>query len=570
MRTGHKLPRPQRHAWRRATVASAVLLPLLLLAPSAAVAQTSAYEQAQNTYVLTPLTRVLPHNEPDVVRFVVTGLVNLRGQLERSFPLPVTLSARAANPRLVGSSIQQNAFGAPWIRFTPQFDWGRRVRIVAQLDLAQGKVMGNPIRDVGTDPQPRDNAGSAGSFVMPRWLYGELLTSVGLFRVGMQPNHWGMGILANDGDHAQLFGVPRLGQISERILFATKPLGENGPLTTAIAADYVYRDNFARLSRGDHAVQGVLATYIDSGPNRLGFFGVYRTQKTDRESTGATYTDDLRVFAFDLAGHTMAMLPGMRDAFAFAEAEGALQLGSSSALRSGALPAQRASVRAFGGAARVGFVFGGAARARAAAENSAASPTRYGKLVAQLEWGYASGDADPNDGVQKRFTFDPNHRVGLLLFDEVLRWSSARAAVIARDPLLANQNRPQPGLDYLPTGGAVAGAQYLNPTFVFRPEPDFDVRAGIVVAQATSDVVSQVRATTHGRYENEFGGDPKRRDLGVELDLGVHKRIAMGGDVTALFGAEGGLLFPGGALADATGVTMKMPWIGVVSGGLTF
>ena len=541
-----------------------------MLLPGVAWAQLSAYDQVQNTYVLAPLTRVVPRNAEDELRIVVSGLVNVRAQFQRSFPLPVTLRAKAANPALIGSSIHQNAFAAPWVRFTPQFDWGRRVRIVGQIDFAQGKVLGESARDVGSDAQPRDNNGNAGSFVLPRWLYGELLTKIGLLRVGMQPNHWGMGILANDGDHAQLFGVPRLGQISERILFGTKPLGEDGPLTTAIAADYVYRDNVARLSRGDHAFQGVLATYLESGPHQLGFFGVYRTQKTDRESTGASYTDDLRVFVFDLAGHTMALLPGMRNAFAFAEAEGALQLGTSSELRTSALPGQRASIQAYGGAARVGFVFGGAATDKTKPGKPAASPTRYGKLVAQLEWGYASGDADPNDGIQKRFTFDPNHRIGLLLFDEVLRWSSARAAVIGRDALLSNQNRPTPGLDYLPTGGGVAGAQYLNPTFVFRPERRLDVRAGVVVAQATSDVVSQVRATTVGRYQNEFGGDPKRRDLGVELDLGVQKRVALGSDLEAVFGAEGGLLFPGGALADASGVTMKTPWIGVLQAGLTF
>ena len=41
----------------------------------------------------------------------------------------------------------------------------------------------------------------------------------------------------------------------------------------------------------------------------------------------------------------------------------------------------------------------------------------YGDLVAQVELGYASGDADPYDGTQRRFVFDPNHKVGLLLFD---------------------------------------------------------------------------------------------------------------------------------------------------------
>ena len=42
--------------------------------------------------------------------------------------------------------------------------------------------------------------------------------------------------------------------------------------------------------------------------------------------------------------------------------------------------------------------------------------TRWGDFVAELEWGYASGDADPTDGVTRRFTMDPNHNVGLVLY----------------------------------------------------------------------------------------------------------------------------------------------------------
>ena len=530
---------------------------------------TLDFDEAQDHYVLAPLTPRAKPIDPDSWRFFFSGLLNARAQFQSSFVMPPTLTAKSASPGLLGNSIDQNAMVLPWLRLTPQFEWGRTLRIVGQLDVAQGKVVSNATRDVGADPQPRDNLGDAWTWLMPRWLYGELLTKIGLFRVGMQPNHWGMGILANDGDHAQLFGMPRLGQISERVLFATKPLGEDGPLTTAIAGDLVFRDNFAQLTRGDIAWQGVLATYLESGPHRLGFFGVYRNQRTARESIGVSYTDDLKVFVFDLAAHTMAPVPGRRDAFWFAEAEGALQLGTSSALRTGALPGERASVSAYGGAVRAGLVLGAARTQTPKTKEATPRATHYGRVVTQLEWGYASGDADPNDGVQKRFTFDPNHRVGLLLFDEVLRWSSARAAVIAADPLLANGQRPQPGLSFLPTGGGVAGAQYLNPTVIVRPEPHLDVRAGVVIAQATADVVSQVRTLTTGRYENDWGGDPKRRDLGVEVDLGVHKRIVTSTGIEVRLGAEGGVLFPGGALQGPL-IGVKTLWMGVLQAGLTF
>ena len=83
----------------------------------------------------------------------------------------------------------------------------------------------------------------------------------------------------------------------------------------------------------------------------------------------------------------------------------------------------------------------------------------YGDLVAQVEMGYASGDANPLDGTQRRFVFDPNHRVGLLLFDEVLRFATARASTAAQDPLLTNATRPPPGVDLLPSNETLAAAE---------------------------------------------------------------------------------------------------------------
>ena len=55
-----------------------------------------------------------------------------------------------------------------------------------------------------------------------RWLYGEWKSPIGVFRLGQMSNHWGMGLLANDGDHPSLFGDYRGGNLVEQVLFATK------------------------------------------------------------------------------------------------------------------------------------------------------------------------------------------------------------------------------------------------------------------------------------------------------------------------------------------------------------
>ena len=101
------------------------------------------------------------------------------------------------------------------------------------------------------------------------------------------------------------------------------------------------------------------------------------------------------------------------------------------------------------------------------------------------------------------------------------------------------------------------------PRCVFRPRPWVDLKAGAVIAQTTADYVDPYRLTLNGVYENYSGGDPKRHDLGVELDAGFETRFALGSGLGLQLGAQGGVLFPGGALADATGATIKTPFVGI-------
>jgi hypothetical protein len=72
-----------------------------------------------------------------------------------------------------------------------------------------------------------------------------------------------------------------------------------------------------------------------------------------------------------------------------------------------------------------------------------------------------------------------------------------------------------------------------------------------------------------GASVNYGGGDPKRHDLGIELDGGVEARFSLRFGVRVSLGAQAGVLFPGGALADASGpsasanANLKTPWIAV-------
>lgn len=528
-----------------------------------------------------------PQPDPEAYRMFVRGEYQLRYQAERSFPLVASTSAINQRPGLVEQSLHQNQFVSHWLRVTPRLQLRDAVEIVAQVDVVTGMVAGDQARDSHADLTPRDDFNGF-SNIQARWLYATWKLPVGVLRVGQQPNHWGMGILANDGDHPSLFGDYRYGSISERILFATKPAGKDTDFFLALAGDLVYRDQTARLTRGQHAFQGVLAAFYEKGQNQLGVFSTLRHQENDKESGAFLgYTDQLDAVAFDLHGKLVTPVPGDSNAFLFAEAEAAYILGSTNFIRTAdqARGGADTQVRSYGGAASIGVVH----RAYATGfwcngkdESSAVSTSSeylgkgssegvpYGDIVGQLEIGYASGDADPYDSTQRRFTFDPNHHVGLLLFDEVMRFQTARSATAAMDPLLTNGTRPTPGVDLLPSNGGVFGAQYVNPTAIYRPRHWVDLKGGVVIAQATSDIVDPYRLATGGSYVNYRGGDPRKKDLGVELDAGIETRIPLQYGLKANVGAQGGVLFPGGALEDANGGRLKAPWIAIGRAGINF
>lgn len=511
--------------------------------------------------------------EAGLIRLQIHGEEQFRVEGVRSFPLDVTatVAQRYPNNTVVSDSLGQNYFASNWLRITPTLQLGAKLQLVAQGDLT-GIVAGQLAHDTFPDQTPGDTINGLNGYsnVQPRWLYAEWLTPVGLLRAGQQPSHWGMGLVANDGDHPSLFGDYRYGNIVEQVLFATKPLGEKSPFVVAVAGNLVYRDNVAILLNGDHAWQGIVAAFYEQGPDMLGVYGVYRHQTHD-ESSGAyfPYVDTLNVGVVDVAGR-FARRVDVPDqtAFVFGSFEAATELGSTDAVRPvGSAAGPWTSIQAYGGAAALGVVLTSSSSAPKP-KDLAKRPDLYGSLVGQIEVGYASGEANPDGTTDKRFTFDPNHKVGLLLFDEIMRFQTARASAAAQDAKLIN--RPPPGAQWLPSNGGVFGAQYVNPTAVVRPRPWLDLKLGAVIAQTTADYVDPYRLAKDSGFFNYNGGDPKRHDLGVELDGGVEARVPLDFGLRLQLGAQAGLLFAGGALADASGNAMKTPWIAVGRAGLQF
>lgn len=483
-----------------------------------------------------------PAPSANTVRFTVQGEYQLRFRTLSD----LRLGAPVTSPQL--TSLDQNRYLYHWARFNPRLQFGSEFAVVGQIDLPRGMVLGDTTKLVG---MARDSySESAGFEVHPRWLYLEVNAPFGVFRVGQQGSHWGMGILANDGDHRSLFGDYQRGALVERALFASRPLGENIPLVIAAAGDIVFEDNTADLlDQGDFALQGVLAAQWKTKRTELGVYGALRRQTRAARSSGDEgpgYNDRLWAAVIDVAGKFNAPIPDTR-AHLFGEMEAALIFGETtfaravygSSVESGeARDPER--IRSFGAAAKVGVVH--------VAERG---PKQFGRIVAQIEWGFASGDANPFDGVNKRFVFDPNHNVGLVLFDQVLNWKTARSATLLGDPALVR--RPVPGVDFLPSNGGIFGTNYLNPTFVIRPFRWLDLKGGFVIAQASADVVDPYRTGVLGSFVNYDGGDDRNHDLGLEMDIGADARFSVGESLIVEAGVEGGAFFPGHAFDSRSG-----------------
>jgi hypothetical protein len=98
---------------------------------------------------------------------------------------------------------------------------------------------------------------------------------------------------------------------------------------------------------------------------------------------------------------------------------------------------------------------------------------------------------------------------------------------------------------------------YLHPTMIVRPRRWLDLKAGVVIAQSTADVVDPYHAGALGSFANYDGGDERSHNLGLELDAGADARFVLSDSLKLDLGAEAGVLFPGRAFDDARG--QKLP-----------
>lgn len=445
----------------------------------------------------------------------VHGSVRLVGSYVNAFPLD------ADGTRLSPTPLESR------IRLAPELRWWR-LGLVSEFDVVTGALYGTPGSTL---------VGSRVSFppLKPaelRQLYLEYRWSSGAARLGLQTNHFGLGMLANAGardSEPGEFGHQHFGSLAARALVAMRPFMSWGGGWIAVepvaAFDLVVRDSTVDLFDGDRALQGILGVRLNvDEKNVLGLFAIYRSSRPLNSITGERSTDVLVVDASAQWRFFDALDVG---------AEVAGITGTTTQTRTPENPVIQ--VRQLGAALKASYKVG-----------------RFGFL---LDSGFASGDTNPYDDQLTSFRFDRDYKVGLVLFDQVIGWQSARSAWRAADANLVGV-APE-GVSLLPTGGAVTGAWYLFPRARVRFANLVDVYGGPLFAFASAPLTDpfNTRVLSGGVPVNFLAGNGTGL-LGTELDLGasIKHRFDFGLTVTAVL--EGGLLLPGAALSDATGRPM--------------
>jgi len=472
------------------------------------------------------------------------------------------------------------------LRLDAGIDWEDKVRLVTSVDVLDGVLWGdNGTRDDAVTPTNGANVGAlnpntaapcvalrpgelasdpssyhyglcSASPLTVRRLYGDLVTPVGLFRIGRQAFTEGASVSVNDGDgRRNRFGFARQGNSADRILFATKPLeafkpkaerdkSETRGTFLILAYDRLVTDNVQRFADDLHgwitAVRWLEPTHRLGGDFEARVFHAYRWSK-DNDTGVSAFGGRLMS---KLGNDFHAGIEGSYITGATREVGDAVRVISND-------PSVVQDIRQLGARATIKW------------------DQRYYSLY--LEGDYASGDSDPQTRTpltQFRFADDTN--VGLLLFKHVVAYQSARAAA-AGVSVLRDLGAPSYPLEQVATRGAFTNAAAIFPQVDVRPFDNFLVRGGLLMAWAPARVIDPIASLQRrdgNRLDDDLvnfvGGRPGRY-YGTEIDMRVQYRMYD----HFIADLEGAVLFPGDALQDANGDAVRS-WLGQARGTFFF
>lgn len=467
---------------------------------------------------------------PGEVRFVALRLSPLEVQVvdpERPdrIPLEESLSVRLR--------------WRPSLKYSVGSKYLSLLGLFAEVDLLDGNAFAGPDRDIlsyAREPRAEQDLFRAdrirlrGAYLMA---HSPFFTFLG----GRQKSHAGLGMVANDGeDRPDDLGVRRMGDIVDRALLAVRPAFSSDPLLRAVSVafgiDHIERDLFADRSRNDRAYQALALLEWKPKLGKVGAFYLYRWQHNKvGDRTRIHLVDAFADLKFSVAETTLGVAGEWAGTFGWTEVPRSLVNPSSVDIRASA------------------FVL------RASLEHP--------WFKVEVDCGRASGDGNPYDNKYTAFTMNPDFRVGLILFPEVLSATSAVAAWNGAQRWF--QGTPPRGLEALPTNGGVQNALYAFPKVTATFIPHIEIVAGVIVARSVvplvdpfwlstaSSTATSSPCTTSSPPGPRCG--PASKDLGYEVDAALRGRF-QAGPFGLLAAIEYGYFRPGAAFNDQNGDPM--------------
>ena len=384
------------------------------------------------------------------------------------------------------------------------------------------------------------NSGDLPDGFLLRKAFAEATTLVGRVSGGRTTQHWGLGLVAQDGvDDPMQFGMKHGGGIVDRVQYSILPaaLFQAGdpldafPLALAVAYDWVRQDDLVR-SDTDIAHHWLAALLYQGKDLQAGFYGVKRDQKDAAGLGMDAWIGDA------YASYGAWTNTGWRLSLA---GELAVISGTTTWLRTVTQPDHLNLAQ-----------WGGVIRGEAASKH----------IKLRLEGGIASGDDRPFDSTLHNFSFASDYHVGLVLFSQYMRLQSRNSMSNLGDPRFSN-GAPS-GVEHVDTHGAVTQAMYLHPVVRVEATKRFAVMAGAVLARSPQDAADPFQTYLAGGVPTGPRGAKHQQDLGLEFDSAVEWNQPLAAGLSLLARVDAGVLLPGHAFDAADGT--PAPAVAAVQG----
>jgi hypothetical protein len=486
---------------------------------------------------------------------------------------------------LSGDTIRETIWTEQRLRLDLGWELSRVAAVHVQLDALDGVLFGDNGR-YGGDPEPNSGVNLAAKRPnVTRWdvgllpdgdpldpdgygpvlvkadpievnyAYGEVYLPLGLLRFGRQPITEGGFITSHDGGRRNRWGASEFNDTADRLLFATKLseyyrfVAEGDDYTPDVRRD----DGVFFASWYDWYNQGLVYQTSDdlrqigngiqlkkSEANWFGLpwkgleFHTYLVHLRDEQFDSRIYSVPLRLKGsvgdhVDIHAQTIVVVGETREI-----SEGFSLLGGS---KEGAAPQK---IRSGGGQ----FI----------------ADVTLGDFVLTFEVDYATGDANPgSDTPITKFGFARDFNVGLLLFERILRFESARSVGVGIENL-ATQDAGSFPLTEVASDGRFTNALALFPQLTWNAfdnaKHHLHLRGGVLIAWPdTGGNVDPILTALGGdgnRIDDDavnFHGGKPGSYYGTELDFQIewvfkkHFRWTI----------ESAVLIPGSSLEDEHG-----------------